>query len=112
MPSGFQADTAQVAQTSNLAASYIDSIIQKFQQMNNDTRSVLSMSRGSMISTATAGLAGLEQDRNKLTLQMQRLSEQLKQGGQGMTSQSESGSAAVKAQVQPTLTTPLNSRTV
>ena len=106
--SGFQVDTAMVAQTSQKAAASADSIISSFKTMDSETQSVLAMCKGGMFSALTEALIGLQSERDKLIPRLQNLSNQLKQGGQGMDSQSDSAAGALRGVAGSYLNAPMN----
>lgn len=108
MTSGFQADTAAVAQTSQKAAESADTIIGYFGRMRGDTETVLSVCKGSMFNSVTEELTKLQAQRDKLLPRLQQLSQQLKQGGQGMDSQSDTAATAVRNVGASSLSTPIN----
>lgn len=99
MTSGFHVDTGQVAQTSQKAANSADTIISYFKRMDADTGNVLAVCRGGMFSALVEALTELQTQRDKLIPKLQAISEQLKQGGQGMDNQDQGGAGAIRGQV-------------
>ena len=108
MSSGFHVDTLSVAQTSQKAATSAESIIGFFRKMDSDTQTVLSICKGSMFSALTEALTELQSQRDKLIPQLQTLSDQLKQGGQGMDGQSDTGASSIRGAVGSSLSAPIN----
>ena len=108
MTSSFQVDTNLVAQTSQKAANSADAIIGYFRKMDADTSQVLAVCKGSMFSSLVEALSELQAQRDRLIPTLQTVSEQLKQGGQGMDSQDQGGASAIRGQVQSGLFTTLN----
>lgn len=108
--SGFQADTAAIAQTSQKAAESADAIIGYFKKMNQDTGQVLPMCKGTMFNEVGVALANLQNDRNKMLQQLQTLSDSLKKGGQGMDGQSDAGASGVRGAASSALSISPNTR--
>ena len=108
MSSGFHVDTASMAQTSLKAGNSADQIITYFRTLDSETGQVLPLCKGPMFSELGNALVELQTRRDQLIPQLQAISEQLKQGGQGMTNQSDTGASSVRSVVGSALNTPLN----